>query len=227
MIADAGWLIHKKAQGDTSLSLAVFTAEHGLIRPYYKGGRSLKRKTPLQCFTPLWLEWNQKNTHCFIRKVEPQHTSLDLKGTALICAMYLNELIFLALKQPEPSLELYKAYEYSLVRLSQSDSPQTMAVCLRKFEWFLLKHCGVSCSLSLDTNGNPISPEQHYQFTPQMGLIISDAGIPGSALLAMNNKQWHEDKALQYAKIITRMAINDLLNYKPIQSRKLLYPSSS
>lgn len=225
MIADLGWIIHKKPQGDTSLSLAVFTAEHGLIRPYFKGGRNLKKKDLLQAYTPIWLEWAQCDQHSFIRKVEPQNASIHFNGIALICAMYVNELLYLCLKHPEPSATLYSDYEHSLMALSQAASNQTLAIILREFEWALLRHCGFEYSLTLDIQGALITSEYYYRFIPQAGFALSPSGIPGETLMAIAHKRWDSKHSLYYAKQIMRMAINDLIDYKPIHSRRLLASS--
>ncbi len=222
MTTDSGWLIHKRPQGDSSLYLTLFTAEHGLIRALYKGARNLKKKSALQGFVPLWLEWSNRREYFFIRRAELQKSPLTLNGTALICAMYVNELIYLCLKQPEASPDLYASYEHTLFELAQCPTSTTMAIILRQFEWALLHHCGAGFSLSTDIYSAPIEPNQFYQFTPPSGFVSAHNGIPGYCIIAMRNNQLEQPEVLQAAKQVMRSAIEDLVDYHPLQSRKLL-----
>jgi len=222
MTTDSGWLIHKRPQGDSSLYLTLFTAEHGLIRALYKGARNLKKKSALQGFVPLWLEWTNRQEYFFIRRAELQNSPLQLNGTALICAMYVNELIYLCLKQPEASPDLYANYEYTLMELEQCTEPAAMSIILRQFEWALLHHCGAGFPLTTDIHSDPIDSNKFYQFLPQSGFVSAPNGIPGHCIIAIRNNQLAHAEVLQVAKQVMRSAIDDLVDYKPLQSRKLL-----
>ncbi|MCC5792546.1 MAG: DNA repair protein RecO C-terminal domain-containing protein [Legionellaceae bacterium] len=221
MITDKAWLIHQQARGDSSLSLCLFTAHHGLIRTYYKGGRHA-RKQRLPSFAPLWVEL-ATGKHCFfIRTIEILKPQAHFQEQALLCAMYLNELLFYSLKQPEPVPQLFHYYEKTLQQLSECRESIPMAMALREFEWILLQHCGLAFSLSSDCRGVAIAPDAYYHFDPEYGFKPAPEGISGSIIIALANQDFQQAEVHRSARQIMRSAIDHLLEYRPVHSRNLL-----
>jgi DNA repair protein RecO (recombination protein O) len=217
------WLLHKKYSGDTSVRLVLFTKELGLLDCLYKGGRAPKKQAVLQAFTPLWISFEERHQHYYIRSVECNSSSLSLNGHSLFSGLYLNELLFYAMRVESPDEELFEAYVMALNGLAQTQEKTVVETILRRFEWVLLKSCGYLFSLVHEARtGDLIMADAHYQFRVGEGFVLSKQnGIPGSHILAMASDNLSEVAYLKSAKLIMRQAIDHLLGGREIKARKL------
>jgi DNA repair protein RecO (recombination protein O) len=216
------WLIHKQWSGDTSARAYFFTAELGLVHCLYKGGRTPKKQALLQPFIPLWVHFAERYEHYYAQSLENHAATLPLKGTSLFSALYLNELIYYALKPLAPETELFQAYEFALHHLTQAEHQMTIEVLLRRFEWSLLRACGHSFSLMHEAHtGQLVNPNSYYQFVAGLGMVLAQKGIPGEHILALAADDLTQIDYLKSAKIIMRQAINHLLGGREIKARSL------
>ena len=217
------WCLHKYNSGDTSARVLFFTEAKGLVRCLYKGGRSPKKQALLQPFTPLWLDLNSKGGWHYVRKLEAEAPTLVFKQFNLFSALYVNELISLALKPDDPHPNLYAAYGATINALSQSKKEGIEAI-LRRFEWALLGAAGYSISLTEEAiQQTPINPNAHYDFLPGAGFVTSQRGIPGQHLIALSNDELQDPMVLKSAKWIMRRAIDVLLDGRVIKTRSLFH----
>jgi len=221
MMTDSAWLIHKTNQGEHSFWLHLLSQRHGHIRCFDRHSRKSKNTLP-QSYTPLWVKLDQKGDMRFVQKIEATAPPLPLSGTALICAMYMNELIYYALSEPTPCLALMEQYVRSLTILSHKPETAAIEECLRNFEWSLLHHCGQAFSFAHDDLGYPIDPNQHYTFIPQHGFKQQPNGLAGHILLEIQAHTFTDRMVRKCAKGIMRQAINSLLNHRTLRSRELL-----
>jgi DNA repair protein RecO (recombination protein O) len=216
------WLIHKQWSGDTSARAYFFTAELGLVNCLYKGGRTPKKQAVLQPFSPLWVQLAERNDFYYAQTVESTAPMLPLTGTSLFSALYLNELIYYALKSLAPEPELFQAYEFTLNHLSITEDQKAIEALLRRFEWTLLQACGQSFSLTHEAEtGLLVTAEQKYRFIAGQGMVLSSKGIPGEHVLALASDDLTQAEYLKSAKIVMRQAINHLLNGREIKARAL------
>ncbi|RUR06521.1 DNA repair protein RecO [Legionella sp. km772] len=218
------WFIHKQWSGDTSVRPCFFTSELGLLHCLYKGGRTPKKQGSLQPFTSLWIHLEERHSQYFVQSVEIEAPSLDLSGTSLFSALYLNELIYYLLKPLAAEPELFQAYAYTLHHLALEQKQETIEALLRRFEWTLLKTCGHSFSLTEDTRGMPIKYEGYYQFIPGQGMHASAKGFPGKHLLALSSDDLGQSDYRKSAKILMRQAIDYVLGGREIKARSLFNP---
>lgn len=224
MIIDAslGFVLHKRAQGDTSVDVSFFTREQGLIRARATGGRTPKRQSILQPFTPLWLVFDEKKYGSYVRHMEVSSPTFVLPGQKVFAGLYVNELLYhvLHVNQEEPIL--FSIYEETIRHLAEANSVQRLECILRKFEWVLLETSGFQVSFIYEQDGfSPIVAGQQYRFIPASGFVVAADGLRGEHILAIAHQQLETIDVLKSAKLIMRRAIDHLLNGAPIRSREL------
>lgn len=218
------WVIHKQWTGDTSARVNFFTRELGLVNCLCKGGRTPKKQSLLQAFTPLWLAVDERHDRFYARSIESTAPMLALQGDALFSALYVNELLQYILNPLYPLPDLFDAYILTLTSLEQTNDRMEIESLLRRFEWALLKSSGATFSLRHEAQGDrPISASNCYQFIPGEGFICSSnhKGIPGEHILALADDHLNEAGYLKSAKIIMRQAIDFLLGGREVKSRSL------
>lgn len=220
MSAEEAWLLHKSPSGDTSARLSLFTRDQGVVTCLYRGGRTPKKQAILQAFIPLWLSLDSKRDWHYVRTLECVEAPLALKGSSLFCALYINELIYYALKSFDPHPQLFDTYVYTLKGLAQIKEQMVMEALLRKFEWMLLDACGYMLSF-VDAESESVICTQKYRFIVGKGFVVVLDGMPGQHLLDITNGQFTDVHVLKTAKLIMRQAIDHLLNGRELKSRTL------
>ncbi len=94
----------------------------------------------LQPLTPVSLAWSGTGELATLTAVEARADPLVFVGEALLCGLYLNELLLRLTVRQDAHTELFAAYAQTLVRLASGEAP---AWTLRRFERDLLKeHLG-------------------------------------------------------------------------------------
>lgn len=222
MSAEA-WLLHKENKGESSLGLWLWTREQGVIYCLYKGGHSSKKLHILQPFLPLWVSFNHKHHYAYVRSLEQASAPLLLHSHRLFAAMYVNELLYHAVKPSDPFPVVYDRYQYTLHGLSVSDERLALEVLLRQFEWTLLKECGYPLSIA-SAKAHPSFP--YYQFVQGRGFVSAEQGLAYDDVLALCKGDFTQASLLPMAKLIMRLAIDELLSGRPLASR-LLFKSQA
>jgi DNA repair protein RecO (recombination protein O) len=216
------WVIHKSWSGETSARVVFFTRDHGVVHCFYKGGRTPKKQALLQAFIPLWLDINIRGDAYFVHRLEIAAAPIALEGKNLFAGLYMNELLFYALKPQDPSDTLYSAYLLSLEALMMASDRYAIERVLRRFEWILLTACGYSISLTHDARTQrPIDKGSLYRFVEGEGFVLAEVGISGAHILALSEGALDDLSILHVAKKIMRSAIVHMLDGKPIQARAL------
>lgn len=215
-------VLHKHWSGDTSARVHFFTRELGLISCLCKGGRTPKKQALLQAFTPIWLGIDERYDQFFMRTVENTDHNFNLQGQALFSGLYLNELLYYALKPAYPDPELFDGYCSTLNALTQVTERLAMEPLLRRFEWTLLRSCGYGFSLKTEAQSDiPIDKDAYYQFIATEGFVKHVNGLPGAHILALAEDNLSETAYLKSAKIIMRKAIDNLIGGREIKARSL------
>jgi DNA repair protein RecO (recombination protein O) len=215
------WIIHKQWRGDTSANITFWTKEQGIITCLMKGARNVKKSPIVQPFIPLWINFRQKNEWRFLNQCEPISRSLNLTGTALLSALYLNELLFYLMRPCDAEPFLFEAYTQSLQELSRAPGKTALEIVLRTFESNALSTCGFHLVLLYDKQGNEICANQFYQYAPAEGFIPAARGILGKWILAFANQDFSSPEVLIVAKNLMRVTINFVLEGKELKSRSL------
>lgn len=227
MIIDAlyAWVLSRRWTGDTSAHVTFFTREQGILYATFRGGRTPKRQSHLQAFTPLWLSVNKCHDWHYVKQLEMISATLPLQGDHLFSGLYVNELLYHALQPCDAHPELYEAYECILNELSSLTDKLQLEAALRRFESQLLVACGYEITYTYDVEGAPIQAETHYHLLPGVGFIPTmEKGIYGAYLLAIAHNDLSNANVLRAAKYIMRHAIDHALEGKTIKARELYRP---
>jgi DNA repair protein RecO (recombination protein O) len=223
IILQPGYILHQRPYRETSVILEVFTPEHGRVALVARGVRQPKAKWRplLQPFVPLLLSWQGRGEMMSLSMVEPNGHGDFLRGNGLLSGFYLNELLLRLLQKQDPHPNLYHSYAATISKLAQFASLEKY---LRLFEKNLLTELGFG--LQLQEN---IAAEKFYHFYPESGFVIvandnmadqKDA-FPGSSLLALAANQLEDINVLRDSKRLMRRALDHLLEFKPLNTRKL------
>lgn len=227
VLLQPAYVLHTRAYRDTSLLLELFTPEHGRVSAVARGakGPRSRLKGLLQAFVPLLISWYGKTELMSLSTAESHGIPHALAGDMLMCGIYLNELLMRLLHRYDAHPQLYTAYQAALVALQNNQAKQPT---LRLFEKRLLNELGYALQLDRDmTTGMQIEPEQFYYFDPAHGLSLSAKTMSiqhrfcGRSLLALHHDELTEATLLQDAKRLLRIALNRLLENKPLRSREL------
>ncbi|TRW92113.1 DNA repair protein RecO [Candidatus Methylobacter oryzae] len=241
-------LQHRKYR-ETSLIIDVLTRDFGRVSLLAKGVRKAKSKTAglLQPFIPLLISYFGKAELKTLTDVELQPASPipgdnracsrpaygihsvpgdiiqplgELKGLALYCGFYVNELIGYFLHKYDPHPEVFDYYSRCLSRLSDGAN---IEAALREFELDLLQVVGYGLPLEYDVNDHPIGSFKKYDFNVGQGAVEALNGqFSGKALQALNARKLTDSQVLVEAKILMRMVIDVYLQGKQLKSRAVI-----
>ncbi|MDX2345805.1 MAG: recombination protein O N-terminal domain-containing protein [Legionella sp.] len=215
----SAWLLHQKPAKNTTTQVFFLTRERGLIRAFCAGGRSTKKRAALQPFTPLWLTLNEKHYGAYVKQVEISAAPILLTDAHLLAGLYLNELLYRALKPEFCDVRLFEAYEVALRAVKNANNQIMLEIALRRFEHILIDVSGYAVSYE------GVIETAHYTFLPGEGFKLADAFATqrflGAHLLAIRDDVWDDAAVLKTAKFIMRCAINYLLDGVSIQTRAL------
>lgn len=220
-----GFLLHRRAYRETSFLVNLFTVENGKVSAIVKGVRGSKsdKKSLLQPFQPLLIGVSGRYELKNLQQVESTGAMLRLTGQALYCALYLNEVLNRVLADDIPHPEIFILYQQSLHALVVETQFEPI---LRSFELGLLDALGYAIDLAHDANsGDALLSQAYYRIVPELGCVhvgnIRQSGsYSGQNLLRVASEQWDKDSLL-VAKMITRVALSELLGSKPLMSREL------
>lgn len=226
----SGFVLHSRAYGDTSLIIDFFSRDFGRQSLYARGAKSKKRtghRALLNPFIPLVVSAKGRGSLKTLTHIESTGAAYQLRGRALYCAFYLNELIVRLLPEDDGQPQLFDYYAEILrdIAMHQSewgDAP--LEVRLRSFEWLLVEIVGASFSLQEDIDGASILPDAAYGLVQQQGLKKLDdglVGVSGAALLALSRGDLAVESHRAELKRFMRLVLKPLLGAKPLMSRSL------
>ena len=227
--AQPAFVLHSYPYREPSLVLEIFTQNFGRVALMARGARRPRAalRGVLLAFQPLLLNWAGRSELRTLHKAEWQGGLPPLKGTALLCGFYLNELMVKLLPRDDPHELLYQAYCRALHALSNGGDH---AATLRRFEKHLLKELGYALTLDHDVaSGETIRPGRSYQYLIERGPVQSSGGgdinrleLTGQTLLDMARDDYSSPVTLQQCKALMRVLINHYLGNQILNTRQLL-----
>jgi DNA repair protein RecO (recombination protein O) len=150
---------------------------------------------------------------------------LPLKGEALYCGFYVNELVMRLLGRNDPHEGLFPIYHKTLSSLAQGDHVERS---LRRFELGLLQILGYGMVLDREAqDGQPVRPEARYRYRIESGPEPSGLAEPepgtlsGATLLALAQDRPLDPTGLREARRLMRRVLNHYLDGRPLRSREL------
>jgi len=236
------YILHTTAYQNTSLLVDAFTADYGRIRFVAKGAKRLKSvfAGKLEVFVPLLLSWSGRGDLYTLTEADFAQTqkrtsfNCELRGTALLSAYYVNELILRFLTLEDPHTELFSYYMETIDKLQSKKNIESV---LRNYEKSLLDEIGYSLLLTHDVDtGAAIIKEQQYYYVLSEGpkklnsysiksnvnkTVGDGVAISGKALLELERGTLTTIESLKQAKHLMRAIISKHLGDVPLKTRTL------
>jgi len=226
---EPGYVLHTYPFRETSLVVEAYTRAHGRVAMVAKGARRPKSalRGLLLAFQPLLLSWTGKSELQTLVRAEWQAGLLPLRGGALMCGFYVNELLLKLLARHDPHEALFDGYAATLAELAAADADH--ARILRRFEKALLRELGYALTLDLDVDtGQPVAAERRYVYVVDRGPVAAAEGasngleLAGQTLLDIQRDDYSRATTQQQSKALMRMLINHLLGDQVLHTRQLL-----
>lgn len=226
------YVLHTYPFKETSLVVELFSQQFGRVAAVAKGARrphSLMRGM-LQSFQLLNGTWSGKNELKTLHSLDWNAGLTLMKGDALMCGFYMNELLLRLLPREDAHEDLFAYYSDTLTELSglqAKANSSALAIILRKFELKLLQALGYAVPLREDEQGEPILADKQYRYEAEYGACDTDATkqgilVMGGTLLAMADDDYRLTSTQQQSKQLMRYLLQHYLGDKPLHTRQLL-----
>jgi DNA repair protein RecO (recombination protein O) len=217
------YILHQQNYRESSLIIDALTRDLGRISLIAKGVRKAKSKTAglLRPFASLSLSVVGKADLKTLTDAEMLGHANELTGIACYCGFYVNELVGNFLHKDDPHPEVFQDYQECLLQLALGSQIET---ALRVFELKLMDSVGYGVQLGYDLrHEKPINSHKKYLFNKDDGLVEdTDGQFSGSALLAMEQRQFDDPLVLSEAKVLMRLIIDSRLQGKQLKSRSVI-----
>jgi DNA repair protein RecO (recombination protein O) len=206
------FVLHSYAFRETSLVIEMFTRDHGRVALLAKGARRPRSalRGLLLSFQPLSLSWSGKNELRTLHKADWSGGQPMLRGAALMCGFYLNELLLKLLTRDDAHDRLFECYRGALSKLAALKEP---AGVLREFERDLLQEAGYALMLDREAgSGAAIVAEKNYTYQVERGPVAARGDesllISGRTLLDIERGDFSDSLTQQQSKLLMRMLIH-------------------
>lgn len=230
--AQPAFVLHSYPYRETSLVIETFTLNVGRVALVARGARRPRSalRGVLLAFQPLLLSWAGKSELRTLHKAEWQGGLQQLKGVALLCGFYLNELMVKLLAREDPHEKLFETYGRTLRALAAGADH---AATLRCFEKRFLQELGYALTLDHDAaSGDAIHPGRAYRYLLDRGPVRFDGGngsgvenqleLSGQTLLDMARDDYSNPVTMQQSKALMRTLINHYLGNQALNTRQLV-----
>ena len=224
------FVLHTYPFKETSLVVELFSREFGRVAAVAKGARRPRSamRGMLQAFQPLQATWSGKAELKNLHSMEWGSGLLLLRGEALMCGFYLNELLLRLLPREDGHDTLFDYYGQTLRILAQEQVPP--ATTLRRFELKLLQELGYAVPLQHDVDGNAVEIGQVYSYAAEQGAMrasqhasqANGVQLSGKTLLDMAQDDYSDALTQQQSKQLMRLLLAHYLGDKPLHTRQLL-----
>lgn len=224
------YVLHTYPFKETSLVVELFAHGFGRVATTAKGARRPRSamRGMLQSFQPLLATWSGKLELKTLHGLEWGGGLLLLKGEALMCGFYLNELLLRLLPREDPHETLFYYYSETLKTLA---SGHDLATTLRRFELKLLQELGYAIPLQQDTGSAPVQETADYNYVAEHGAAKvgrlsahhnNGVQLLGRTLIDMANDDYSHSQTQQQSKLLMRYLLAHYLGDKPLHTRQLL-----
>lgn len=226
------FILHTYPFKETSLVVEMFSLEFGRIAAVAKGARRplSAMRGMLQSFQQLAGTWSGKNELKTLHGLEWMAGLTLLRGEALMCGFYMNELLLRLLPRDDAHQQLFHYYAQTIQTLSELTAPidgTQLAIIMRQFELNMLQALGYAVPLMQDEHGERIQPDLTYRFEADYGACAPSATkhgvlIEGETLLDMARGQYARLTTQSQSKQLMRYLLQHYLGDKPLHTRQLL-----
>lgn len=224
------YVLHTYPFKETSLIVELFAKNFGRVAVAAKGARRPRSamRGMLQAFQPMIATWSGKQELKTLHSLDWNGSLLLLKGEAMMCGFYLNELLLRLLPREDAHEVLFDYYADTLKALATSSD---LATTLRQFELKFMQELGYAIPLETDVEAAPIVPTQTYRYVAEHGAfkgngkpLLDDPGVmlSGSTLIHMAQDDYRDAQTRLQSKQLIRYLLAHYLGDKPLHTRQLL-----
>ena len=222
----AVYVLHTYPFKETSLVVELFSQQFGRIAAVAKGARRphSAMRGMLQSFQMLSGAWSGKNELKTLHSLDWNAGLSLLKGEALMCGFYMNELLLRLLPREDAHENLFEYYANALQTLSNGAD---LATTLRRFELKLLQEMGYAVPLLQDENDAEILADKTYRYEAEYGACALSATkngvqLSGKTMLDMARDDYADSATQNQSKQLMRYLLAHYLGDKPLHTRQLL-----
>ena len=227
----AVYVLHTYPFKETSLVVELFSQQFGRIAAVAKGARRphSAMRGMLQSFQMLSGAWSGKNELKTLHSLDWNAGLTLIKGEALMCGFYMNELLLRLLPKEDAHENLFEYYANALQTLANGAD---LATTLRRFELKLLQEMGYAVPLLQDENDVAIEADKTYRYEAEFGaceLKGSNIGmqkngiqLSGKTMLDMARDDYADSATQSQSKQLMRYLLAYYLGDKPLHTRQLL-----
>ncbi len=232
------YVLHTYPFKETSLVVELFSQQFGRLAAVAKGARRphSAMRGMLQSFQMLSGAWSGKNELKTLHSLDWNAGLTLLKGEALMCGFYMNELLLRLLPREDAHESLFAYYDATLKTLATEQSlidgqnasdGKSLAITLRRFELKLLQEMGYAVPLLTDENDVAIVADKVYRYEAEYGACDLNATkngvqLNGTTLLNMAKDDYAELQTQNQSKQLMRYLLAHYLGDKPLHTRQLL-----
>lgn len=219
------FILHQRPYRDSSRLVDCVSRDYGRVALVARGVRRPRSKlrSVLMPFQSVLLSWVRRGDLGTLTGAELDGRSIELGGTALMSAYYLNELLLRLVQSGDSQPEIFTLYAHTLAALSESEHAEA---ALRLFEKRLLECLGYGLALDKEWDGgNAVVGERRYRYRAQAGPVQLDSTdtssdvISGAVLLAIAREEFTDAEVLRTARRILHEALHSHLGERPLRVR--------
>ena len=221
----SAYILHTYPFKETSLIVELFTQPIGRVSVIAKGARRPRSslRGMLLSFQGLQATWSGNQELKTLHSLEWSNALISLKGDALVCGFYINELLIRLLLREDPHEKLFNYYDMTIKKLTLGIN---LEIILREFELRLLQELGYQVPLDKDINGQNVNPNKKYFYEVGYGPSLSKKNnqtieMSGKTLIDMSKNNYDDAITKKQSKQLMRYVIGFYLGDKPLNSKKL------
>lgn len=218
------FVLHRRAFGESSVTLELLTKNHGRVGALARGARQLspKRGKDMLGLGALYLaDLAGSGELLQLRRFEICESAPAFVGERSLALMYINELLIALLPRGDAHDRLFLQYKSTIQTIACGE----LGGHLRGFERMLLEELGYGIDFANDVTGVAIASELWYRLDVNAGFFVSQAGavgaLTGAAILEFDSccfSRHHNSKT----RGIMRALISERLGGKTLKSWDML-----
>ena len=218
------YVLHRRAFGETSVTLELLTKNYGRIGALARGARQQNTKggkDALALGAQYLADFGGSGELLQLRRFEVIETAPTFVGERSLALMYINELIVALLPRGDAHERLFLHYQTAIQTIAFGE----LGAHLRGFERMLLEELGYGVDFASDVTGEPINSMFWYRLDANAGFFATQAGAAG----ALNGAAILEFESCCFSKIhnsttrgIMRTLISERLGGKTLKSWEML-----
>jgi DNA repair protein RecO (recombination protein O) len=219
------FVLHSYAYKESSLIVDLFTVENGRMAVIAKGAKrpASNLRGALLSLQPIEAIFSGRGEVKTLTQAQWLPGQPWLTGQALMCGMYLNELLIKLLPREDPHPQLFESYAATLLTLAESHEHSAI---LREFEISLLIEMGYALELKNDVRtGEALLPDTLYRYDPLAGPSAQGSGslVSGNALLSLGRGRFENNAIAAEARDFVRTIINFHLERRTMRSSSVMH----